>query len=85
MKPPLGREVGRALTVEQVDLGGIRAERYCPKAAPSGTILRFHGGGFVSGSARMERRVAAELAHFSNCDTFGISYRLAPKHPYPPP
>ena len=83
LKPPIGRRTGRALTVENVDLGGIRAERYCPKTLPSGTILRFHGGGFVSGSAQIERRVAAELAVFSNCDTFGISYRLAPEHPYP--
>ena len=83
LKPPLGRQTSSALTVEYADLGGIRAERYCPRARPSGTILRFHGGGFVTGSARMERRVAAKLAVFSNCDTFGISYRLAPKHPYP--
>ena len=83
LKTPLGRQTRRALTVEDVDLGGVRAERYCPRTRPLGTILRFHGGGFVSGSARMERRVAAELAVFSNCDTFGISYRLAPMHPYP--
>ncbi len=83
LKPPVGRRTGSALTVETVELGGIQAERYCPRARPFGTILRFHGGGFVTGSARMERRVAAELAVFSNCDTFGITYRLAPKHPYP--
>ncbi|MEO6467995.1 MAG: alpha/beta hydrolase fold domain-containing protein [Acidimicrobiia bacterium] len=83
LRPPIGRQTSRALTVEHVDLDGIRAERYCPRARPSGTILRFHGGGFVTGSARMERRVAAELAVLSNCDTFGISYRLAPQHPYP--
>ena len=83
LQPPIGRRIRRAITVEYVDLGGIRAERYCPRGIPSGTILRFHGGGFVTGSARMERRVAAELAVLSNCDTFGISYRLAPKHPYP--
>ena len=83
LQPPIGRRIGRAITVESVDLGGIRAERYCPRARPSGTILRFHGGGFVTGSAGMERRVAAELAVFSNCDTFGITYRLAPEHPYP--
>ena len=83
LKPPLGRQISRALTVADVDLGGVRAERYCPTTPPSGTILRFHGGGFVSGSARLERRVAAELAVLSNCDTFGISYRLAPEHPYP--
>ena len=83
LKPPLGRNQRRALIVEGVDLGGIRAERYCPKTRPSGTILRFHGGGFITGSPRVERRPAAELAVATNCDTFGIAYRLAPKHPYP--
>jgi acetyl esterase/lipase len=82
-KPPLARAVGRALTVEDVDLAGVRAERYCPKAPRSGTMLRFHGGGFVTGTVATERRPSAELAVASGCETFSIEYRLAPKHPYP--
>jgi acetyl esterase/lipase len=82
-KPPLARAVGRALTVEDVDLAGVRAERYCPKAPRSGTMLRFHGGGFVAGSVASERRPSAELAVASRCETFSIEYRLAPRHPYP--
>lgn len=82
-KPPLGRQVGAALTVEDVDLAGVRAERYLPKQRPSGTIVRFHGGGFVAGSVASERRPAAQLAIAANCDSFSIDYRLAPKHPYP--
>lgn len=33
-RPPLGRTARDALVVEDVDLGGIRAERYCPKTPP---------------------------------------------------
>jgi salicylate hydroxylase len=83
LNTPLDRDARRALTVEEVDLGGIRAERYRPKTLPSGTILRFHGGGFVSGSVGAERRVAAQLALRASCDTYGVRYRLAPNHPYP--
>src|SRR4051812_1757900 len=82
-KPRLRREATRALVVEDVDLCGIRAERYCPHGALSGTILRFHGGGFVTGSPDTERVPAADVAMRSNCDTYGITYRLAPRHPYP--
>ena len=83
LKPPLGRTSRTGLDVSIVDLKGVRAERYRPKRPPSGTILRFHGGGFVSGSVATERRPAAELALATNCDTYGVSYRLAPAHPYP--
>lgn len=82
-KSPLDRSSRDALVVEAVDLGGVAAERYCPRALPSGTVLRFHGGGFLTGSVGMERRVAAQLATAVGCDTYGISYRLAPQHPYP--
>ena len=83
LRIPLGAANRAALTVEDVDLNGVRAERYCPKASPSGTIVYFHGGGFVSGGVGLERRPAAANAVASNCDTFSIDYRLAPKHPYP--
>src|SRR4029079_5521881 len=47
------------------------------------TARYFRGGGFVSGGVGLERRPAAANAIASNCDTFSIEYRLAPKHPYP--
>jgi hypothetical protein len=59
---PHGREARAALTVEDVQLRGVLAERYRPKTAASGTILYFHGGGFVTGSVAMERRPAAAQA-----------------------
>lgn len=81
---PLDAASQAALTIEEVNLGGVRAERYCPKAStPSGTIIYFHGGGFVSGGVGLERRPAAANAIASNCDTYSIDYRLAPKHPFP--
>jgi acetyl esterase/lipase len=48
-----------------------------------GTIVYFHGGGFVSGAVGLERQVAAERAHTLRCDTWNVSYRLAPRHPFP--
>jgi acetyl esterase/lipase len=83
LKPPLGRAARSYLEVAEVDLLGVRAERYRPKADPSGTMLYLHGGGFVTGSVAMERRQAAAQAMASGCDTFSIDYRLAPKHPFP--
>jgi len=83
MAAPIARRDRGGLETSMVDLAGIRAERYRPKEPPAGTILRFHGGGFVTGSAATERRVAAQLALATRCDTYGITYRLAPRHPYP--
>lgn len=83
LRPALSKAARAGLTAEWVDLGGVRAERYRPKATPSGTILWFHGGGFVTGSVGLERRVAADRAIRSNCDTFSVDYRLAPEHPFP--
>jgi monoterpene epsilon-lactone hydrolase len=83
LKAPLGRAARTSLTVEDVDLLGVRAERYRPKRTALGTILYFHGGGFVTGSVGTERRPAAARAMASGCDTFSVDYRLAPKHPFP--
>lgn len=82
-KLPIGRATARALTVDEVDLDGVRAERFRPTAGARGTILYLHGGGFITGSVETERRPAAENAVAAQCETFSIEYRLAPKHPYP--
>lgn len=83
LAPPLSRVARAGLQVDTVDLGGIAAERYRPNEPALGTILRFHGGGFVAGSPRLERRPAADVALATSCDTYDIAYRLAPAHPYP--
>jgi acetyl esterase/lipase len=82
-EPPLPRALRNALRIEPVDLDGVPATRFTPPGEPAGTILYFHGGGFVSGSRALEARPAAENAEGSNCDTYSIDYRLAPAHPYP--
>jgi epsilon-lactone hydrolase len=80
---PLRRDLRRRLAVATEDLGGVRAEQYRPLEERSGTILYFHGGGFVSGSPGLERQVAAERACTLRCETWNVSYRLAPRHPFP--
>lgn len=81
--PPLSRASRAGLDVEARPLGGIWTERYLPRSEAAGSILRFHGGGFVAGSPRLERRAAADLALTTACATYGIRYRLAPAHPFP--
>jgi acetyl esterase/lipase len=83
LAPPLPRALRAALTIEAVDLDGVPAMRFVPPGEPAGTILYFHGGGFVSGSAALEARPAAENALGSRCDTYSVDYRLAPAHQYP--
>ena len=83
LRLPLRRAVRRRLDVATEGLGGVPAERYRPLGERAGTILYFHGGGFVTGSSGLERQVAAERACTLRCDTWNVSYRLAPRHPFP--
>lgn len=62
VRVPLDAASRAALIVEEVDLDGVRAERYCPEASPSGTIVYLHGGGFITGGVGLERRPAAAKA-----------------------
>ena len=80
---PLRRDLRRGLSVSTERLAGVEAERYQPRGEHHGTILYLHGGGFVSGSAGLERQVAAERSATLQCETWNVSYRLAPRHPFP--
>jgi epsilon-lactone hydrolase len=46
-------------------------------------LVYVHGGGFVVGSPRTHRAVAAALAHESGATVVVPGYRLAPEHPFP--
>lgn len=59
-----------------------------PGAGPGATaagpaLLYLHGGGFVLGSPRSHRAVAATLARECDRPVLLLDYPLAPEHPYP--
>ncbi|WP_322087315.1 alpha/beta hydrolase [Burkholderia sp. BCC1999] len=48
-----------------------------------GTVLFFHGGGFVVGSLDSHALITAQLAADTGLDVIAVDYRLAPEHRAP--
>jgi monoterpene epsilon-lactone hydrolase len=72
------------VTAAEVTLGGVGGvELTVDGHAPDNTVLYFHGGGYVAGSARTGTHLAAELARRTGGRALSVDYRLAPEHPYP--
>ena len=63
--------------------GGIPARVYSPVADPPGTVIYYHGGGWVLGSVDDWDAVCRALAVASGCDLVSVDYRLAPEHRFP--
>ncbi|MFD9889386.1 alpha/beta hydrolase [Amycolatopsis sp. NPDC059027] len=51
--------------------------------AKAGTILYFHGGGFVYGSPETAMSLTGNLVAKTGFRAFSLDYRLAPEHPFP--
>ncbi|MEV7076282.1 alpha/beta hydrolase [Streptomyces sp. NPDC093990] len=65
-------------------LGGRRALHVTPdNNARPGTLLYFHGGGFVFGSPETALSLTAQLVSRTGFDAYSVDYRLAPEHPFP--
>jgi acetyl esterase/lipase len=54
-----------------------------PGARTDAAILYLHGGGYVIGSPRSHRHLAAALARAAGTVALLADYRLAPEHPFP--
>lgn len=79
---PLPKQV----QVEKLELRGVPALQVrSSKAGSSGgpTVLHFHGGGYVLGSASGSLEYANRLAEAVGGTCVTVDYRLAPEHPYP--
>jgi acetyl esterase/lipase len=50
---------------------------------PTGTLLYFHGGGFVVGSPETALSLTGALVARTGSRAFSVEYRLAPEHPFP--
>ncbi|WP_175816056.1 alpha/beta hydrolase [Burkholderia diffusa] len=62
----------------------IALRRYAPaQGKPRGTVLFFHGGGFVVGSLDSHALITAQLAVDTGLAVIAVDYRLAPEHRAP--
>lgn len=76
--PPAG------LSIIEDELNGVACLRVGRKPVmPGPTVLHFHGGAYVIGSARSSIEYAGRLAAAVDGQCISVDYRLAPEHPYP--
>jgi len=75
------------LVVEEAAIGGrggpVALRLYRPAAGGTGTVLYFHGGGFVLGGLDSHEFVTARLALDLGAAVVAVDYRLAPEHRSP--
>jgi acetyl esterase len=90
LPPLLGQLVGEGPAVESVrdiEIPGpahaIPARVYEATADPKGTVVYFHGGGWVVGGLDDWDAVLRMLAVESGARVVSVDYRLAPEHPFP--
>jgi acetyl esterase/lipase len=71
-------------TVEPVRVAERDAEWIAmPNSAPDRVVLYLHGGGYIMGSPRTHRELAARIAREAAARVLLLDYRLAPEHPFP--
>ena len=72
------------VTVEETMIGDIATDHLTFMGAASANILLYlHGGGYVIGSRRSHRHLAAALGQAAGAQVVVPDYRLAPEHPFP--
>jgi monoterpene epsilon-lactone hydrolase len=72
-----------ALLVEVEPSVPAQPDRARQDRAQPGTILYFHGGGFVIGSPETALSLTGNLVVRTGFRAFSLDYRLAPEHPFP--
>ncbi|MES2751324.1 MAG: alpha/beta hydrolase fold domain-containing protein [Pseudomonadota bacterium] len=70
-------------TVVEAELNGVKTLRVTSGPVGETTVLHFHGGGYMIGSARGSAEYASRLASSLEGACYSVDYRLAPEHPYP--
>ena len=78
----MGRRAPLEATEDTV-IAGIPVRRYVPRERKPGTVVYFHGGGWVVGDLESHDIPASHLADASKREVIAVHYRLAPEHPFP--
>lgn len=77
---------GRRATLASVTdstIAGVPVRRFVPDAVEPGTLVYFHGGGWVQGDVETHDVVCSHLAAVTQREVVSVEYRLAPEHRYP--
>jgi len=69
--------------VADTTIANVPVREYRPVERVDGTILLFHGGGWVLGSIDDYDHFARSLAQMTRCRVLSVGYRLAPEHRFP--
>ncbi|MFF0410226.1 alpha/beta hydrolase [Kitasatospora sp. NPDC004745] len=72
-----------ALRVEPAGDAGVVGVVGAGAGGASGTILYFHGGGWVFGSPETALGLTGNLVARTGLGAYSVDYRLAPEHPFP--
>jgi acetyl esterase len=72
----------QGLDIETTAWESVPVRIYQPDA-PIGTLLYYHGGGYVVGGLDSHDSICAELADRSGLRVVSVDYRLAPEHLHP--
>ncbi|MFT7059859.1 MAG: acetyl esterase [Pseudorhodobacter sp.] len=70
-------------TVTSVDIVGKVPLRIYETSSINGTLVYFHGGGFVVGGLHSHDDVCAEICERTRLRVVSVDYRLAPEHKHP--
>lgn len=71
------------ITEVPFSLGSARGLSLGPAEGASGSVLYFHGGGYVLGSSVTHRKQAADMAKETGWEFLVLDYPLAPEQPFP--
>ncbi|GAA2846263.1 acetyl esterase [Leucobacter komagatae] len=63
--------------------GAHTGDAHTQARGEGGTVLYFHGGGWVVGSLESADSVCRFIAAQSGLEVIAVDYRLAPEHPFP--
>lgn len=70
-------------TAQEIEIAGLRAQRFAPPGPPRAHVLQLHGGGFRIGRPEFEGPFSEALAARCGVCVTVPQYRLAPEAPFP--
>ncbi|MBV9749608.1 MAG: alpha/beta hydrolase [Acetobacteraceae bacterium] len=83
LAPLAGLAPEPGVMVHATALADRPARLYQPPRVAEGSLLYFHGGGFIMGGLDSHDRLLRRVCARAELPILAVDYRLAPEHPYP--